>query len=106
MGQNILGKAKPTWRELYQAALAEVDSGEVRRKIDLACTAILQRINALAEARDLWAVEEQREILESREIDVVAALHFGIIGGVVDEHIDPGFSGGNAVRYPLHFRQT
>lgn len=65
MGQNISGKAKAAWWELYQAALAEVDSGEVRRKIDLACTAILQRINALAEARDLWAVEEQREILES-----------------------------------------
>jgi hypothetical protein len=65
MGQNISDKAKAAWRELYQAALAEVDSGEVRRKIDLACTAILQRINALAEARDLWAVEEQREILES-----------------------------------------
>jgi len=65
MGQNISGKAKPTWRELYQAASAEVDSAEVRRKIDLACTAILQRINALAGARDLWAVEEQREILES-----------------------------------------
>ncbi len=54
-----------TWRKLYEAALAEVNPMEVRRKIDLACAAIVQRIDALAGARDLSAIEEQREILDS-----------------------------------------
>jgi hypothetical protein len=38
---------------------------QLGRKIDLACAAMLQRIDALAGARDLIAIEEQREILDS-----------------------------------------
>lgn len=38
---------------------------EVGRKIDLTCVAILQRIDALAGASDLSAIEERREILDS-----------------------------------------
>jgi hypothetical protein len=54
-----------TWRELCKAALAELNPIEIRRKIDLACAAILQRIDALAGSRDPSAIEENREILDS-----------------------------------------
>lgn len=65
MEQDTTDAAKQTWRKLYEASLAEVNPMEVRRKIDLACAAILQRIDALAGARDPNAIEEQREILDS-----------------------------------------
>ena len=56
---------RQTWRELYKTALAETNHVESRRKIDLACTAILQRIDELAGARDNSAIQEQLEILDS-----------------------------------------
>ena len=65
MEQDTMDTAKQAWRKLYEAALAEVNPVEVGRKIDLACAAILQRIDALAGPRDLSAVDEQREILDS-----------------------------------------
>jgi hypothetical protein len=65
MEQDRMDTAKQTWRDVYKAAIAEVNPTEVRWKIDLACAAILQRIDALTGARDLSAMEEQREILDS-----------------------------------------
>ena len=65
MGQNKTDVAEQTWRKFYEDSLAEVNPMEVGRKIDLACAAILQRIDVLAGARDLSAIEEQREILDS-----------------------------------------
>jgi len=65
MEQDTTDKTEQTWRKPYEAALAEGNPVEVGRKIDLACAAILQRIDALAGARDLSAIDEQREILDS-----------------------------------------
>ena len=56
---------KEAWREPYKAAAMELDPAEARKKIDLACLAILQRIDELADARDTGAGEKQLEILDS-----------------------------------------
>jgi hypothetical protein len=73
----------PTWRGAYQAALAEVNPVETRRRIDLACTAILQRIDELAGARDKSAIDEQLEILDSlRNLRKIQRLEFqGAVDG-------------------------
>jgi hypothetical protein len=56
---------------------------ETRRRIDLACTAILQRIDELAGARDKSAIDEQLEILDSlRNLRKIQRLEFqGAVDG-------------------------
>jgi hypothetical protein len=63
--ENVPDATNQTWREPYKAALAEVSPTKARKKIDLACQAILQRIDELAGVRDPSAIEEQVEILDS-----------------------------------------
>ena len=68
---------KQNWRGPYRAALAEANPALVRRKIDLACTAILQRIDELAGACDASAIEEQLEIVESlRQLRTIQRREF------------------------------
>jgi hypothetical protein len=73
----------PTWRGAYQTALAEVNPVETRRRIDLACTAILQRIGELAGAREKSAIDEQLEIVDSlRNLRKIQRLEFqGAVDG-------------------------
>jgi hypothetical protein len=53
------------WWELYTAAMVEVDTVELRRKIDRANAAIHERLNDLANRRDGEAVDERRQIVEA-----------------------------------------
>jgi hypothetical protein len=63
--ENVPEATNQNWREPYKAALVEVNPTKARKKIDLACQAILQRIDELAGVRDASAIEEQLEILDS-----------------------------------------
>jgi hypothetical protein len=74
---------RETWRKPYKAAMAETNPVESRKKMDLACTAILQRIDELAGIRDKSAIEEQLEILDSlRNLRKIQRLEFrGAVDG-------------------------
>ena len=51
------------WQELHKAAMLETNPLKLSKKIDLANTAIHERIDELANNHDSTSVEEQQEIM-------------------------------------------
>jgi hypothetical protein len=63
---------KYLWQELYQAALLEVQSEELQRRIDAAEKAIYQRIEELKQSGPCSSVEQQALADASRALRVMA----------------------------------
>jgi len=53
------------WRELYEAALLEVNPADLQKGIELACQAMRQRSDDLARSADPGALEEMRAIADA-----------------------------------------
>lgn len=56
---------KPVWQALHKAAILETNPVELRRKIDVANTAIRERIDELANNQESTSVEERQEIMDA-----------------------------------------
>jgi len=58
VGQKGIGlDVDSSWKQLYQAALGELDPGEIRKRIDAAETAIYQRAEELKQSKTGWGEE-------------------------------------------------
>ena len=53
------------WQALHKAAMLETNPVELRRKIDVANTAIHERIDELANNQESTSVEERQEIMDA-----------------------------------------
>ena len=63
--RSVLPMTKQAWQALHRAAMLETNPVELRRKIDLANTAIHERIHELANNHDSTSVEERQEIMDA-----------------------------------------
>jgi hypothetical protein len=55
----------PNWRELYEAALLEVNPPDLRKGIELACQAMRHRSDDLTRSAGPGALEELRAIADA-----------------------------------------
>jgi hypothetical protein len=53
------------WRELYEAALLEVNPTDLQKSIEVACLAMRQRSDDLTRSADPGALEELRAIADA-----------------------------------------
>jgi hypothetical protein len=67
MDRQARSEAKSNWRELYSAALVELNPVQLRKKIDLANTAIHQRLYELAPDLEQRAIVEALRTLQTMQ---------------------------------------
>ena len=75
--QSFRAVVRPTWQDLYSAALLELDPAELSEKIDVANSAIHQRLCELASGASRSGSERQAMVDALRTLRAIQGIKSG-----------------------------